>query len=506
MPTRLRALTGCLILLAISPLDAANPAAEDRSLEVLESGLAAATLGGRSRPISYTQTLAGPMFALPPLAAALGGELLVGPMQQKHELKIGDAIFLFGPGAISVTEGPEIKLLSQAPAIGAGGLHVPLDFLQNYYGNLLGFDFEWVSAERTLAITRRPFRRLPVALDVVHLQGVTTLVFEFPERPRYYIKKSAHAIEIELIGDRLSTTAARPFQGDRFVRNVSMSSEGIRIDLGAMSAAQDYVLENPFRIVFDVLRDRSGTVVAERTSSTRPRGEREGVRTVILDPGHGGDDPGASSGEDAVEKELTLRLARRLKSGLEEALNVRVVLTRTNDADLSLDSRSALANQYKGDLFISLHLNSSPNRSARGAETYFSSFDATDSEAQRTAAIENASAGDPLYDLQLMLWDLAQSRYLGQSQSLAGLVQDELNQALGLRDRGVKQAPFRVLLGAAMPAVLVELGFLSNPTEKGKLQDSEYRGELIDALVRAVSRYKATLERSSEPRLELSSR
>ena len=105
-----------------------------------------------------------------------------------------------------------------------------------------------------------------------------------------------------------------------------------------------------------------------------------------------------------------------------------------------------------------------------------------------------------------MLWDLAQSQYLGQSQRLAGLVQAELNQQLKLRNRGVKQAPFRVLLGAAMPAVLVEVGFLSNRSEKNKLLDSAYRAELTDALVRAVARYKATVEQSSVPLAEFSSR
>ncbi|MDH4066848.1 MAG: N-acetylmuramoyl-L-alanine amidase [Acidobacteriota bacterium] len=504
MPTRLRALSGCLILLAIAPLEAANPAAENHSLEVLESGVAAVNFGTRGWPIAYSQTLAGPLFALQPLVSALGGELEIGPTRQRHELRIGDTAFLFGPGAVTVTEGDDIKLLTQAPVAGAGGTQVPLDFLQTFYGNLLGFDFEWRPAERQLLVARRPLRQLPVALDVVTLQGVTTLVFEFPERPRYHIKKSARAIEIELIGDRLSSSLTRPFPADQFVRNVEIGAEGIRIDLAAMAAAQDYVLENPFRIVFDVLRDPSGAAAGTPLSSPRPTGQRQGVRTVILDPGHGGADPGAKAGDGEFEKDLTLALAKRLETRLEQALNLRVVLTRDHDADLPLDSRSALANQYKGDLFISLHLNSSPNSAARGAETYFSSVDASDSEAERMAVIENA--GDPLYSLHLMLWDLAQSRYLGQSQSLAGLVQAELNEELNLRNRGVKQAPFRVLLGAAMPAVLVELGFLSNPLEKAKLEDAAYRSALVEALVRAVSRYKAAIEQSSAAPAEFSTR
>jgi N-acetylmuramoyl-L-alanine amidase len=510
VPTRLRALSGFLILLAISPLEAANPAAEDRSLEVLESGVAAVTIEARSWSLPYSRTIAGPMFALQPLVALLGGELAIGPMQQKHELTIREASFLFGPGAIAVTEDGDIALLSQAPKAGAGGLHVPLDLLERLYGNLLGYEFDWHPTERTLAIARRPLRELTVTMDVVHLQGVTTLVFEFPQKPRYHLKKTPYAISIELIGDRLRPSTQRLSSTGELVRAIDMTAQSIRVELARQTVAQDYVLENPFRIVFDVLRDRSGGSVAARPERPSVRAHRQGVRTVIIDPGHGGSDPGAGSrnGEDAgaFEKNLTLELARQLEERLEQALNVRVVLTRTSDATLSLDDRSALANQYKGDLLISLHLNSSPNTSARGAETYFSSFEATDAEAMRAAEAANRGDGDPLFELELMLWDLAQSRYLGQSQRFASLVQAELNDSLGLRNRGVKQAPFKVLLGAAMPAVLVEFGFLSNPSEQERLRSAEYRVKLVESLVRAVARYKAQVEQSRIPEAEFSSR
>jgi len=174
------------------------------------------------------------------------------------------------------------------------------------------------------------------------------------------------------------------------------------------------------------------------------------------------------------------------------------VLTRDEDASLPLDTRSAIANQNKADLFVSIHLNSSLGSRARGAETFFLSMEASDARAAEVAAAENraAAAGgeDPLYDLQLILWDLAQSYHLAASQRVAALIQEELNTTLGLRDRGVKQAPFRVLMGAAMPAVLVELGFLSNPEEEERLKDPAYRGELVEALVRAIGRYREEVD------------
>jgi N-acetylmuramoyl-L-alanine amidase len=224
------------------------------------------------------------------------------------------------------------------------------------------------------------------------------------------------------------------------------------------------------------------------TPEPRQRGRR--IETIVIDPGHGGSDTGAVGPAGTEEKGLTLALGRALRRQIESRLAVRAILTRNLDTELPLDTRSAIANQNKGDLFISIHLNSSPRPSSSGAETYFLSLDPSDEGAAESARLENrAGNGDPLYDLQLMLWELAQTSYMESSQRLAGFVQSELNTTLGLRNRGVKQAPFRVLVGAAMPAVLVEFGFLSNPSEEKRLLDADYRAALVDSLVRAVSRY-----------------
>jgi N-acetylmuramoyl-L-alanine amidase len=185
---------------------------------------------------------------------------------------------------------------------------------------------------------------------------------------------------------------------------------------------------------------------------------------------------------------------------------VRVVLTRNEDANVPHDTRTAIANQNQADLFISLHLNSSLGSGAHGAETYFLSAEASDAAAARMAEAENTAdpalpegRGLEAQDLELILWDLAQTHHLLESQRFAAMIQGELNQTLQLRDRGVKQAPFRVLNGAGMPAVLVELGFISNPDEEKKLQDAAYRAELVASLTRAIGRYKALVENKPEP-------
>jgi N-acetylmuramoyl-L-alanine amidase len=218
---------------------------------------------------------------------------------------------------------------------------------------------------------------------------------------------------------------------------------------------------------------------------------------IVLDPGHGGVETGATGPSGLQEKALTLDLAQRLKSRLERQ-GATVVLTRDDDRILPLDDRTAIANHNRAMLFISIHLNASKRKAAVGAETYFLSTGATDDEARTLAGLENKAYESPGSDgqaqpksppdhgLELILWDLAQNSFLAESSRLAEAVQAELNTATGVRDRGVRQAPFRVLMGATMPAVLIEAGFISNPEEEARFKDDAYKDKVVDAIARAV--------------------
>jgi N-acetylmuramoyl-L-alanine amidase len=493
------ATTLALICLLTPFLWAAEPTRNPEALPVWESGIATLDLDTERRfPIAYAVTPLGTLFSLHAIVANLGGELKLGPMNQAHELTVGNVTYIFGPDSQSMTEGTEIYPLSQRPTVAEDGVKIPMDLLETVYGEQLGYDFQWDQAGRTLTVRKMPAREITVDVDLVHLQGVTTVVLQFPTRPRYRIRHTPGQVAVELIGDLLQPATGRGIPDDKLVDQVLQTPQGIRLVLAPESEAQDYILQNPFRLVFDVYRSSPSTGPSSVTPKPPSRANR--IRTIVIDPGHGGTNTGARGSEGVEEKELTLLLAQTLRSRLEERLPVRVVLTRSEDVDLPLDTRTSIANQQKADLFISLHLNSVQDPGARGAETYFLSLQASDEGAARAAAVENQlepisqADGDPLYDLQLILWDLAQSHYLAESQRLASLVQEELNEALNLRNRGVKQAPFRVLLGAAMPAVLVEFGFLSNPEEEAKLLDSQYRADLVKALVRAVIRYRAQIE------------
>ncbi len=221
------------------------------------------------------------------------------------------------------------------------------------------------------------------------------------------------------------------------------------------------------------------------------------IRTVVIDPGHGGMETGAKGPAGTLEKNDTLAIALKLKALIEKDMSFRVVLTRDKDIDVSVETRSATANNQKADVFISIHTNSSRQRIAQGSETYFLSTGATpDEETRRLAYLENNSSriddhvDKPSEDeIKLILWDMAQTAYIRQSSQLADMIQAELNSLLGTKDRGVKQAPFKVLTGVACPAVLVETAFISNPEEEKKLASDEFQTSVAEAVYRGLENY-----------------
>lgn len=268
---------------------------------------------------------------------------------------------------------------------------------------------------------------------------------------------------------------------------------------------ESFELRNPDRLIVDLHGD--GARAPADLPSRRPAGKRSD-RVIVIDPGHGGSELGAVGLTGLQEKEVTLDLARRLRRRLGRGSAVSVVLTRDEDRHLDFDVRTAIANHNHADLFLSIHLNSSPRKSAYGAETYYLATEATDDEARTLAAMENGdfapedpagATGDPEDPLNLVLWDLAQNRYQSQSAALAESVQRRLNRLTGTRDRGVRQAPFRVLMGATMPAVLVEVGFISNPEEEERLRTASYREQVVEALVGAVEEFLGAAARLSTP-------
>jgi len=218
------------------------------------------------------------------------------------------------------------------------------------------------------------------------------------------------------------------------------------------------------------------------------------IRTITVDPGHGGDDEGVKGAGGAKEKDLTLSVARRVKAVIEGRLGIRVLLTRDDDRNVPIDERTAIANNNKADLFISVHLNASRRRSASGASIFCSAFDGA---AHATAASSGAERlptfGGGLRDIELVPWDLAQTRHIDQSTTFATILEQQLRGRIPLADTPVDRAPLRVLESSNMPAVLVELGYLTNADQEKLITGDAFQNAFVQAIYEAVVRFRDAL-------------
>jgi N-acetylmuramoyl-L-alanine amidase len=223
-----------------------------------------------------------------------------------------------------------------------------------------------------------------------------------------------------------------------------------------------------------------------------------GVSRIVIDPGHGGHDPGAKGG-DVSEAELVLDVSLRLEKLLEKIPGVEVVLTRRSDEYVSLQERTAIANHESADLFLSIHANASNSAQVQGVETYVLNF-ATTLSAASVAARENAASGQNMGELPDVVKTIALNNKLDESRDFAAFIQREMVARLrpankALRDLGVKQAPFVVLIGAAMPSVLTEIAFMTNAQDTKLLKSSSYRQRIADALFEAIRSYQGSLKK-----------
>ncbi len=217
------------------------------------------------------------------------------------------------------------------------------------------------------------------------------------------------------------------------------------------------------------------------------------IGRIVIDPGHGGHDTGTIGPNGLEEKDLVLEVGRRLGKLLETRLGAEVVYTRKDDTFIPLETRTAIANQQRADLFISIHANSSQDPAARGVETYYLNFTSSP-EALEVAARENAVSEKSIYELQDLVKKIALKEKIEESREFAGDVQESLHSGLAakspaIRDRGVKKAPFIVLIGANMPSILAEISFVSNPTDEHRLETGEYRQRIAESLYHGIAKY-----------------
>ncbi|HEX8171122.1 MAG TPA: N-acetylmuramoyl-L-alanine amidase [Thermoanaerobaculia bacterium] len=431
-------------------------------------------------------------------AAALGGS--VTPDSSGFKMSVNGVVAAFGADSRFGVVRDDLIEMPVPPIAIEGKPYVPWQFFQGLLGKTASMDVTWDAAANVLLV--RPQQRdvVDVQVSVANVQGISKIVITLSAPAEYGIVKEPQAYTVRFRSPIRAPFPEQTYE-DPYIARLAFSGSDLRIALTAPDVVGDaYRLENPPRIVLD-LRKAAAPVpgaLPPQPGATKPR-ELPGIRTIVIDPGHGGKDVGAIGPGGVLEKDVTLAVARKLADSLAAKTGARVVLTREDDSVVSLDQRTATANQYNADLFLSVHMNAAVVKNAKGSETYFLSLEASDELARKAADLENASAAahapsaaSP--DLNLILWDLAQQTYLDESSRFAQAIQEEMNAATGVTNRGVKQAPFKVLVGATMPAALVEVGFITNAEEAAKLQSAEFQTLMVDALTRAVQRYKTDYE------------
>jgi N-acetylmuramoyl-L-alanine amidase len=336
----------------------------------------------------------------------------------------------------------------------------------------------------------------------------TRLVLELSRPTRFttLTDTTGLTVKVLLAGAVPSPTLALAREIDdgavRAVR-VSETPDGVvvAIEVVEMPAAEPFSLDDSGgaspRLVLDVPRPGRDARQAEQQRVVRELSGSQ-VRVVVIDPGHGGDHPGAIGPQRTVEKEICLAIARKLAARLNRESGVRAFLTRDGDYNIALRDRYRKAERLQADAFVSIHANSGRRRTGRGTEVYFLSLaSASDEQAKQLAELENAAdmvGGVPPAeeDLVSILFDLKQNEVIRQSAILAEAVLDEITGARQLENRGVKQAPFAVLKSPVVPAILVETAFINHPEEARLLRDPDFQEGLANQMARGVLRYLET--------------
>jgi N-acetylmuramoyl-L-alanine amidase len=350
--------------------------------------------------------------------------------------------------------------------------------------------------------------------------GFTRIVFEGDRSFQFKIDSSGSTLKLEIDSDVRVGSRVTPISDSALLEKVVFQKRRQTSVLSIhgknrFEVKRHFVLERPYRVVFDLVESEQAVNRkkiphpdfpeeaqdpdgenrdTEKEYPVKQPDKKKLIETICIDPGHGGSDFGALGKSGLKEKDVTLKVATRLKEMIESKLGLRVIVTRKIDSEVSLNSRVSIANNQKADMFISIHVNSSYRKAARGPETFYVSLKATDQESYDLAQKENESFGEieqnaESDDLKMILWNMAQTEFIRESSKLADFIQSELNVLLNTINRGVKQAPFRVLMRAAMPAVLVEVAFISNSYEEQKLKNDSFLDRIAGSIYSGVSKF-----------------
>jgi N-acetylmuramoyl-L-alanine amidase len=391
---------------------------------------------------------------------------------------------------------------------------VPADFLPRVLALVIDTPLDWRRSSRLLIAGDL---RVPRVVARVESGGAgTSVTFEVSPVTTTKVSTESGRLLVQFDADALDLVVP-PLPQQPYLASIALADPGTTIALtpgpryGAYRSSTSQPDASSSRLTLDLLpsaTDLAGAAAAVPPPAPSPVDLRaslppspaSGVRTIVIDPGHGGEELGAQGPRGSLEKEITLAVSRRLRTLIESRLGMRVFLTREDDRTISHDDRSAFANNHQADLFLSIHANAAVRPNIKGAEVYYLSVERADAEARKRAedaAVTLPTLGGGTRAIDLILWETAQARFLEQSASLAAAIEEGLRARVEMSPRAVQQAPFRVLVGANMPAALVEIGYVSNPEQEQQLGSADYQTKVAEALLDAIVKFRAQLERTA---------
>ena len=482
-------------------------------------GVTLITPAGRER-IGTIEHDGREMLALDDLARRFRLDVREDSRSGTLSVSSGDAAVILTPDQQLVSVDGRLVALRAAPRRVRGRWMAPLDFLNRALAPVHDEPLEFRPRSRLLLVgdVRAP------QITARYRAGGGRLLLDVTPRTPYEVEERAGRLVVTFDADYVDLVDT-PRVDDDLAAGFGRagSAPGVAIDLGP--AFDSYRVSSAPASnggVTLLIELRSAAAAADAAPAALPAtapdpvpatadvsaaadplpdfSARPAVRVVAIDPGHGGGDPGSRGGGGALEKEITLDVARKLRTAIETRLGLRVVLTRERDETVELDARAAIANNNGADLFISLHVNASARPSATGAEVFHLSIDEYDAEARELAEQETEPVpvfGGGSRGIDLVLWEMAQLLYVDASAQLAATVEAELRRRVAMSPRPLRQAPFRVLVGANMPAVLVELGSIADPDDESRLAGAPFQTAVVDALVASIRRFGDDVERAA---------
>jgi N-acetylmuramoyl-L-alanine amidase len=432
---------------------------------------------------------------------------------RKIVLGIGRARFTFTVDTRVVVVDGEPLMLKTPVLYDAGFVMVPLEFLLDIAPTKTMNEITWDPSARTMVVSKVGYN--VTGLDFTITGDRSTATIELSEPLIHHVDSNTPGlVRLKIFGGRLDEKAftvgeargmfnavrAEQTDQDAFLYfDVKKNTERILVERDDSPPRIQVILEKGElpEIPEPEFAGRKTVEIVEGRAA-EPRSLE--IRTVVLDPGHGGKDYGKIGVTGSLEKDVNLMIAKKVRESLEREMGMKVILTRDSDVLLSLTQRTEIANQMKGDLFISIHCNSWFSDETGGFEAYFLSPARTE-WGRSVAMVENSAdeiadvKSDAGSDIEFILWDVVQNEFINESSYLAELIQKAMSDRLEIRNRGVKQAGFTVLQGARMPAVLIETAFLSNPGEEEMLGTEEFQQKIADGIVEAVQRFREKYQR-----------